>query len=644
MSGATPNGDPPDPTTDPDGTPTTTSTDAAPEPPDAAAPTATNGDGPEADRPVPTEAADLDAMDGIDPGDDVEAESESEPAPELEANDDDVVATEAADVEAMDGTDTEVEAIANGDGAHGVEDDDPVEDAPGEAAGWANGRWAALAAVGAGVLMAAALPPWGWWPLAFAGLVLFDRLIADQSLGRRFRRGWLTGLGLYVPSLFWMTDLTLPGYVIATVVYAALIGVVAMMVPSRAPGRWAALPGAFALTELLRWSWPFGGVPLSSFAVGQVASPHAPVLRVGGSLLLVELTVIVGVTVAAALRRRWLPTGIGIACVAGLMLLGLLAPKGEDIEGGAIDVALVQGGGKQGTRAEDTDERQVFEVHEEASQTIDTPVDLVVWPEDVVDVEGPIEDSPEGEELSDLARELDAPVVAGIVEGDGPDHFRNASVVFDADGELTARYDKVHRVPFGEYVPLRSLIENFAGDSLTSREAIIGDAPAELDTTAGKLSVAISWEIFFGDRVREGVERGGEVVLNPTNGSSYSGTLVQTQQVASSRMRAIESGRWVLQAAPTGFTAIIGPDGTVHQRSAVSEQTVLQGTVVRRSGTTLYTRLGLLPAWVVALVSLLGGWAIALYERRAARQRKVADPAPSATKAAKTRVFAPSRG
>ena len=66
--------------------------------------------------------------------------------------------------------------------------------------------------------------------------------------------------------------------------------------------------------------------------------------------------------------------------------------------------------------------------------------------------------------------------------------------------------------------------------------------------------MAISWEIFFGDRVREGVERGGEVVLNPTNGSSFTGTLVQTQQVASSRMRAIEWGRWVLQVAPTGFT------------------------------------------------------------------------------------------
>ena len=568
-------------------------------------------------------------------------EPPSDPAPEVGTNGDGDGDGDGDG--AQDHRDAGDEVAAETNGAAG--DDATTDDAAPECTGgWSAGRLGALAAVGAGLLMAAALPPWGWWPLAFAGILLFDRLIADQGLGRRFRRGGLTGLGLYLPSLYWMTDLTLPGYLIATVAYAALFGVAAMVVPARAPGRWAALPGAIALTELLRWSWPFGGVPLSSFAVGQVAAPHAIVLRLGGALLLVELTVIAGVTLAALLRRRWPAAGVGAGVLAALLLVAAFAPQGEDIDDGEIDVALVQGGGRQGTRAEDTDERQVFEVHEAASRLIDTPVDLVVWPEDVVDVEGPIQESPEGDELADLAEELDAPVVAGIVEGDGPEHFRNASVVFDPDGEVVARYDKVHRVPFGEYVPLRSLIEGFAGDSLTEREAIIGDAPAELDTSAGKLSVAISWEIFFGDRVREGVERGGEVVLNPTNGSSYRGTLVQTQQVASSRMRAIESGRWVLQAAPTGFTAIIGPDGTVHQRSAVSEQTVLQGTVVRRSGTTLYTRIGLLPAWIVALASLALGWAIALLGRRSDRQRKVASSPRTEVNDMKTRDFAPSGG
>jgi apolipoprotein N-acyltransferase len=464
-----------------------------------------------------------------------------------------------------------------------------------------------LGAIGAGLLLAAALPPWGWWPLAFLGIAALDQVIADVPWPARFRRGWLVGLGLYVPSLLWMMDLTLPGYFIAVAAYAALLGLATSLVPATAPGRWLALPGAIALTELLRWSWPFGGVPLSSLAVGQVGGPLAPILRVGGALLLVELTVVGGLVVAAALRRQWRAAAVSATVVAVAVAAGVIAPRGES--NGEVEVALVQGGGPQGTRAVDTDERVVFERHLEASDEIETPVDLVVWPEDVVDVEGPVEGTREGDELADLVQRLGAPLVAGIVEGVDAEHFRNASVVIGPDGEITDRYDKVHRVPFGEYVPLRSLIERFAPDSLSSRDAIVGDGPARLDTPSGRMAVAISWEIFFGDRVREGVQDDAEVVLNPTNGSSFTGTLVQTQQVASSRMRAIENDRWVLQVAPTGFSAVIGPDGTVHQRSAISERTVLQATVGRRQGTTLYTRLGLLPALVVALASLASGWA-----------------------------------
>ena len=84
------------------------------------------------------------------------------------------------------------------------------------------------------------------------------------------------GIGLYVPSLAWMIELTAPGYVIATVAYAALLGGAMVLVPAAAPGDGTALPGAIALAELLRWTWPFGGVPLSSLAVGQVAGPLAP--------------------------------------------------------------------------------------------------------------------------------------------------------------------------------------------------------------------------------------------------------------------------------------------------------------------------------------------------------------------------------
>lgn len=473
----------------------------------------------------------------------------------------------------------------------------------------------ALACLGSGLLVAAALPPWGWWPLAFAGLVALDRLIADRPRGSRFRRGAVAGVGLYVPSLAWMIDMTVPGYAIAALAYAALLGVAAVLVPARAPARWIGLPGAVAVVELLRWSWPFGGVPLSSLAVGQVAGPLAPVLRLGGALLLVEVTVVAAVALAAALSRRWRAAAVAGALVVAVTGLAMALPRAETV--GELRIALVQGGGPQGTRARNTDEREVFERHLVASEDVDPGVDLVVWPEDVVDIPS-LESAREHDELVDLARRVDATLIAGVVEDAGDEHFRNAAVAFAPDGEIVDRYEKVHRVPFGEYVPLRPLIEPFGGEDLTARDALVGEGPAYLDTPAGRLSVVISWEVFFGDRVREGVEAGAGVVLNPTNGSSFTGTLVQTQQVATSRMRAIESDRWVGQVAPTGFSAIIDPDGHVHQRTGVSEQAVLHGTVEVREGTTPYTRLGLAPA--------LGGAALSLgLARLLDRRRRASD-------------------
>ena len=165
-------------------------------------------------------------------------------------------------------------------------------------------------------------------------------------------------------------------------------------------------------------------------------------------------------------------------------------------------------------------------------------------------------------------------------------------------------YDKVRLVPFGEYVPLRSTAERFS-DDLPGRDVRPGpaDEPAVLDTALGPLGVSISWEIFFDNRARSAVgDGGGRVLLNPTNGSSYWLTVVQTQQIASSRLRAIETDRWVVQAAPTGFSAVITPDGEVIERTGVSESRVIQTTVELRHGDTLAVRLG---AWPVAIAAAL---------------------------------------
>ena len=478
-----------------------------------------------------------------------------------------------------------------------------------------------LRAVVAGLLLAASMPPWGWWPLAFVGIALLDRLLADAPWTRRLARGAVVGMALFAPTSVWITQLTFPGYLVAVPILGGLVGVFCMAVPP-GPGRRLGLVGAWVLCEALRIAWPFGGVPLSLLAVGQVGGPLGAIARVGGVLLIAGATVAVGVGLSAAIRNETGPTAFAMIGAVALVFIGNFAPQGHDT-GRTVDVAFVQGGGEQGTRAISSNSRDVFERHLTASEQVPKGMDLVLWPENVVDTRGDVQDAKEGRELQALARELDASLLVGTVEGVDEEHFRNSQQVLDPDGTWGDRYVKVQRVPFGEWVPFRSFIEKFAPDTLARRDATVSHQSGLMRTDVAPIATVISWEVFFGHRARSGVAAGGELLYNPTNGSTYTGTFVQTQQVAMSRLRAIETGRWEVQVAPTGFSAYVSPDGTVYQRTGTSEQAVeIRRDVPLRTGETWYVRWGDLPARVAAVILLAAAWAISETTRR----RRPAEP------------------
>jgi len=478
-------------------------------------------------------------------------------------------------------------------------------------------------AVMAGALLALSMPPWGWWPLAFGALALLDRLLAGASVRQRFGRGTVVGLTLFTPTVVWIAQLTPPGYLVANLVFSAFVGLFMMAVPP-GPGRRPALVGAWMLCESLRCAWPFGGVPLSLLAVGQVAGPLAPVARVGGVLGLAAVTITAGIAVSAALGRQRRVAAVALVVVLGCLLVAHLAPQGTDT-GRTLDIALVQGGGPQGTNAIDTDMREVFLRHLRASDRVPQGLDLVLWPEDVVDTDGPVQEAREGRELQAMARRLDATVIVGTVEGVSDTEFRNSSQVIQPDGAWADRYVKVQRVPFGEFVPFRSLIEKVAPDTLASRDATVSHESGLIETPQGPIATVISWEVFFGHRARSGVAAGGELLYNPTNGSTYTYTMVQTQQVASTRLRAIETGRWAVQVAPTGFSAFVSPEGQVHQRTATRERKVeVRRGVPMRDGLTWYVRWGDLPMRVVAVVLVCLGWVMDQRRRFTGRHRPAA--------------------
>lgn len=470
-------------------------------------------------------------------------------------------------------------------------------------------------AVAAGLCLCASVPPWGWWPLAFAGIALLDGLVADQPAARRFRRTWLACAVWLGPAMVWMWDLTPPGYVVATIVYAAYFGLAVAAIPS-GRGRRIGLPAAFVLAEAARWTWPFGGVPLATIPQGQVGGPFAEVVRVGGSLLLVAVTVVVGQALAALVRRELHSAAVGAGVAAGALVLALVAPTATATD--SLTVAIVQGGGPQRTRATPDDATVVFGRHVEASEGIEDPVDLIVWPENVVHVDGDFEDSAEAQIIGEIARRHDATVVVGVVESVDADEddsldedaFVNEAVVIDPSGEVVDAYRKVRLVPFGEFVPLRSLVEAFSSEA-PGKDAVAGSGSTLLDTPVGPVAAPISWEVFFANRVRSGIAEGAELIVNPTNGSSYWLTMVQTQQVASSRLRALENDRWVLQAAPTGFSAVVEPDGAVAQRTKVSERRVLHATIERRVGQTWASQIHESVPVIAALLAVAAAWAVA---------------------------------
>jgi apolipoprotein N-acyltransferase len=173
-------------------------------------------------------------------------------------------------------------------------------------------------------------------------------------------------------------------------------------------------------------------------------------------------------------------------------------------------------------------------------------------------------------------------------------------------------------------------------------DGIPGPGPGVLHTTAGPLAVLISYEVFFDHLARDAVRAGGQVLVVPTNTASYRGSQVPTQELAATRMRAWETGRWALQVTPTGYTAVVGPRGQVVQRTGLGERGVLMATVARENGRTVYVALGDTP-WVIGAGLLLGlawiltrarrgkrhhdQWTFPLSRRRPAGARSTRPPA-----------------
>ncbi len=478
----------------------------------------------------------------------------------------------------------------------------------------------AVPSVAAGVLLALSLPPWGWWPLGLVGAALLYWRLAGLSLRSRIWSGWLAGLGCDAIGLAWARAFNWYGAVFLILIEALFFAAAAAATPPRR-GRAPAFVGACTLAEAVRMTWPFGGLPLGGVFLGQARGPLVELARLGGPLLITAGVwaggVAVATFIAALVARRSRvggPSVIGAAVITtgilALAVTGTVVPDGGPPLR-TLRVALVQGGGQRGLDKEQVSPNSVFAAQVAATSAVaaaDPPPRLVVWPEDVVALDAPLAGSPQAALLSRLAKALGTTLLVGVTEPASATSFRNEVVAWGPGGRVVGVFEKVHRVPFGEYVPLRSLFSHFADLSGVPVDAIPGHGTGLLRTPAGPLGLLVSFEIFYAGRSHESVRAGAQLLTVPTNTSSYSTSQVPTQEMAAAIVQAVETGRDLVQAAPTGFSAVVTQRGVVVQRSALGRRQVLFATVALRRGLTPYDHLGDLPVLALAALALVAGW------------------------------------
>ncbi|PQZ61405.1 MULTISPECIES: apolipoprotein N-acyltransferase [unclassified Microbacterium] len=487
---------------------------------------------------------------------------------------------------------------------------------------WAATSSAALAAV----LMFFSYPAAAVWILAFPATALL--LVA--LIGRRFGGALLVGLvygilffGLlvswtsrYLGPIPWAALSVVEG--VLTALALVPIALAYRWLPRAFPGaagRLLGLPNIVAALwvgrELFVGSWPYGGFPWARIGMSQAESPLAPISSwVGVSGLSFLMVLIVAMLIEVVRLRAW-RTPLRLVVPAVLVVVLLFTPLFPTSSTGSMRIAAVQGNGPTGY----FDEREPFAVVQ--AQTDATAplygedVDLLVWPEGSLDGD-PFQIDALARRMTLISNRIDAPLLANAATG-RDDRYFNTSMLWNADGTATQVHDKRHPVPFGEYVPDRAFFNALAPDliGLIQREYTPGSNPPIVDVDGDLVGLAICFDVIYDDVIWQGLNAGAEVLVFQTNNADFRGTDENLQQLAFARMRAIETGRSVVNVSTVGTSQVIRADGSTVTSLDADEAGAMLEDVELRSGLTAGVVLG---PWVQAILlwgglgALLVGW------------------------------------
>ncbi|TFD26006.1 apolipoprotein N-acyltransferase [Cryobacterium lyxosi] len=505
---------------------------------------------------------------------------------------------------------------------------------------WGNERsfslplWAALVvAAGAGAVLDAGFPDRDWWYLAPVGVALMFLALLGRSLATGLLVGLVAGLSFWLIHIFWITLYLglVPWFALGgleSLFFAVGLGLTAVVLrhgPRVWPSIWGRLgvvpvivAGLWTAREAISAVWPYGGFAWGRVALSQSESPFGPLVAWVGlsglSFILVWLSALAVQLFREPELGRTLRKGIAVGAVAVV----LIVPAWPTTQNGEVRLAAVQGNADAGLFAEYSP-GQILQDHTSATlPLIGEKVDFVVWPENSSDID-PTRSQGAAQVLDYISTEMDAPLITGTITKPD-DTYYNSSLLWEAGRGAVDVYDKVHPVPFAEYMPDRAFWRPFAPDliDLIGRDYGIGTRDNIFDINGVLAGIAICFDIADDQLVHEMIDDGARVILAQTNNADFGHTDESVQQLAIARLRAMETSRTVVNISTVGSSAIITPDGATLDSLPTFTSGAMVQTVPLSDTITPAIVAGRGFEWLVSGLGLAG---LALCARSARRRR-----------------------
>jgi apolipoprotein N-acyltransferase len=482
--------------------------------------------------------------------------------------------------------------------------------------------WAALLlAAGAGAILDGGFPDRDTWFLAPVGVALMLLALLGRSAWTGLAVGLVAGLSFWLIHISWLTLylgpvpwLALGGlqaifFGVGLSLTAVVLNVGGRVWPS-VSGRLGLVPvvvaGLWTAREAISAVWPYGGFAWGRVAISQSESPFGPLVAWVGmsglSFVIVWLSALVLQLCRERDQRVAVRASVAVAAVAVLVAF----PAWPTVQSGTSRIAAVQGASDAGLFAQNAP-GQILSDHTSATlPLVGEPVDFVVWPENSIDVD-PLRSADSARVADYISRTMDAPLIAGTVTMRSGKYY-NTSLLWKAGEGAVDMYDKVHPVPFAEYMPDREFWRPFAPDliDLVSRDYEIGTRDNVFDIDGIVAGIAICFDIADDQLVHEMIDDRAEIILAQTNNADFGRTDESVQQLAIARLRAIEAGRTVVNISTVGTSAIITPDGNAIDRLPTWEAGSMVQTVPLSTTQTPAMSAGRVLEWFVSGLGLSG--------------------------------------